>query len=204
MKKIFLTGGSSGIGLACSKLLCTQFEVFAPSRKEFDLENFELVNNYNLSEYDIIINCAGNNIGTYQGFHHNSWQNQSRQVNVNFVAPLLLAKRYTQDRQKGQFIYISSISADRPETYNVFLSTSKLALRVAIDTMSKSFTGIKFTEICPGRTRTNMLHQNYNGSKSKDEIEKEYDQLDCLSADQVANSVLYSIYNQVTEIKITP
>lgn len=204
IKKVFITGGSSGIGKACCRVLSGQFEIFAPTRSQYDLSDFRCLDQYELSQYDIVINCAGSNVGTYQGFHQNDYINQSNQVSVNFVGALLMAKRYTQDRTHGQFIYLTSISADEPQVYNVFQAASKQALRCAMQTLAKKFTNIKFTEICPGRTRTNMLHQNYAGSKSHQEIEEEYNQIDCLTAEQVAQSVLYCIQNPIPYLKIVP
>jgi short-subunit dehydrogenase len=204
MKRIFVTGGSSGIGQACCELLAPEFDITAPTRSQYDLSNLAQVDQHSLKDYDIVINCAGVNVGTYLGFHANTWQNQSEQVQVNFVAPLLMAKRYTQDREQGQFIYISSVSADDLQVYNIFNGSSKLALRSAINTLAEKFQHIKFTEICPGRTRTNMLHQNYAGSRSREAVEQEYDQLACLSRQQVAESVRYAILNPVSQITIRP
>jgi short-subunit dehydrogenase len=77
--KIFLTGASSGIGAAVKNLLVAQGnDVYAPARTEFDLSNFAQIDGLDLSSYDIIINCAGANQGTYHGWHNNTWQNQKR------------------------------------------------------------------------------------------------------------------------------
>ena len=204
MKKVFLTGASSGIGKACLELLQHHYEITAPTRDQFNLEQFGAVSTFDYSPYDIVINCAGVNVGTHLGFHKNNYQNQVQQVHVNYIAPLLMAKKYTQDRKSGQFIFISSGSIDKPEVYNIFNSTSKLALRQAMHTLGKEYNTILFTEICPGRTKTNMLYQNYNGTKTRDEVELEYAQYPCLTADNVAESVLYSITNRISEIKINP
>ena len=60
--KIFLTGGSGGIGQAIKQLLESQQHIVTvPTRQEFDLCDFETVNNLDLSPYDVVINCAGAN-----------------------------------------------------------------------------------------------------------------------------------------------
>jgi short-subunit dehydrogenase len=203
--KIFITGGSSGIGLATKNLLASySHEIYAPTRKELDLGDFETIDKLDLSDYDIIINCAGDNVGAYQGWHNNSWQNQSKHVAVNFTGPLLLAKQYTRQRNQGQFVYITSTSADDPFSYTIFMVGSKAALRLSLNAVARDYPGILFTEIVPGKTRTNMLKQNYQDAKTDEEIEQMYLKDSCLTADQVAQAILTSINQGLKKITISP
>ena len=204
MKKIFLTGGSSGIGKACYDLLVNDYIITAPSKDEFNLNNFELINSIDLSMYDIIINCAGVNCGTYLGFHKNTYDNQIDQVNINFIAPLLLAKQYTKTKNSGHFIYISSASIHSPKLYNIFNASSKAALKYSIDILRNNFASFVFSEVCPGKTKTNMLKQNYNGTKTEIEIEEEYNQSTFLLASDIASLVKLAIDNQIEEIRLLP
>lgn len=203
--KIFLTGGSSGIGLATKTLLTAQgHQVSAPSSREFDITNFQAIDGLDLSSYDIVINCAGDNVGAYQGWLNNSWQNQCRHVAVNFTGPLLLAKQYVRQRSKGQFVYITSTSADDPISYTIFMVGSKAALRVSLNAVARDYPDILFTEIVPGKTRTNMLKKNYQGTKTDEEIEQMYSKGPCLSADQVGQAILNSIDQQLNKVVISP
>lgn len=203
--KIFLTGGSSGIGLATKHLLTGQgHTVYAPTRKEFDLTDFAAVSTVDLSNYDVVINCAGANNGAHLGWHNNTWQNQSNHVAVNFTGPLLLAKQYTQQRNSGQFVYVTSTSADDPMSYTIFMVGSKIALRASLNAVQKDYPDILFTEIVPGKTRTNMLKQNYQGLLSEEEIEKMYQQTPCLTAEQVAETILVAIQQKLPKITISP
>lgn len=202
--KIFLTGGSSGIGKAVYDLLCDQHEITAPSRSEFDLENFEQIDQLDLRDYDVVINCAGANVGAWQGWHRNSWQNQVTQVNVNFTGALLLAKQYTRQRSQGQFIYVTSASANDPIAYNIFMVASKAALRYSLDAVKKEFPDMVFSEICPGKTRTNMLRQNYQNAKTDIEIDKMYDSDSVLTAKQVAEVVVSALQLKLDQITIVP
>ena len=154
---IFITGGSSGIGLATKHMLEKQHRVTAPLRQDFDLTDLAQIDSLDLTGYDAVINCAGDNQGAYLGWHNNSWQNQQRHVAVNFTGPLLLAKQYTRQRASGQFIYITSASADDPISYTIFMVGSKLALRHSLNAVKRDYPGILFTEIVPGKTQTNML-----------------------------------------------
>ena len=203
-KKIFLTGASSGIGQACYDILSNDYQIIAPTKEEFNLNNFEIINSIDLSDYDIVINCAGTNVGTYLGFHNNDYINQIDQINVNFIAPLLLVKQYTRVRTHGHFIYCSSASIRNPFLYNIVNCSAKMALKFSIDVMRTNIPEFTFTEICPGKTKTNMLKRNYNGTKTDIQIEAEYNEQLFLHPSDVAKSIAYAIDKKIDEIVLTP
>jgi NADP-dependent 3-hydroxy acid dehydrogenase YdfG len=202
--KIFVTGGSSGVGRAVVDRLITCHQVCAPSRSELDLQNIEQIESLALGEYDVVINCAGSNPGAYLGWKDNTGHNQSQQVDVNFTGALLLAKQYVRQRPQGQFIFITSYNIEDPIAVNIFYTASKAALRYSIQTLRNECPGITFTEICPGKIRTNMLKQNYQGAKSDEEIERLYQQSPNLSADQVAETIELAIQHRWNQITMVP
>lgn len=205
MKHVFLTGGSSGIGKSCVELLRSHgHAVTAPGRSELDMLNNTQIENVALANYDVVINCAAVNTGTYLGFHNNTNRNQLNQIQVNFVAPLLLAKNYSQARSSGHFVYISSATINNPRLYNLVNCTAKAALRYAMNVLREELDNFVVTEICPGKTKTNMLKQNYHGAKTDQEVEAEYETQPYLNPDQVAQSVLFAIDNQIDLIQLTP
>ena len=202
---IFLTGGSSGIGQAVYQLLNSRgYKVTAPSRKTLNLIDFSAIDSLDLSTYDVVINCAGANQGAYLGWQKNSWQNQQNHVSVNFTGPLLLAKQYTRQRATGQFVYITSASADDPISYTIFMVGSKIALRHSLNAVKKDYPGILFTEIVPGKTRTNMLRQNYQGTRSDQDIAEEYARGAVLDPDQVAYTIVSAIELKLDRVGISP
>lgn len=204
MKKMLLVGASGGIGQACAELLKNCYTIDAPDRSLLNFSDPESVDKFDTSEYEIILNCAGSNKGTYQGFTHNQSTNQIDQINVNYVSPLILLKNYLASRDSGHWAYISSISLHRPHEYNIVGCSSKFALKFAVDEIAKKHTNFVFTEVCPGKTKTNMLYQNYCGIKTVDEVEQEYEQSVYLSARQVADLVVYCISNKISQATITP
>jgi NADP-dependent 3-hydroxy acid dehydrogenase YdfG len=202
---VFLTGGSSGIGQATKDLLIHNgHQVHAPDRQQLDLTDFQAVNALDLSCYDVVINCAGANGGAYLGWHNNTWQNQRNHVDVNFTAPLLLAKQYTRQRTQGQFVYVTSTSVDDPISYTIFMVGSKGALRLSLNAVKRDYPHILFTEIVPGKTKTNMLKQNYQGTKTDAEIEEMYDRDSYLTPNQVAQAILTAINQKLQKITISP
>jgi short-subunit dehydrogenase len=203
--KIFLTGASSGIGLATKNLLQAHgHEVVAPGRDELNLCDFEKIDSLDLSAYDAIVNCAGANGGAYLGWHNNTWQNQANHVAVNFTGPLLLAKQYTRQRKQGQFVYVTSASADDPISYTIFMVGSKGALRFSLNAVKRDYPGILFTEVVPGKTRSNMLRQNYQGTRSDADIAEEYTRGPVLESDQVAQTILLAIDLKLDRIGLSP
>jgi NADP-dependent 3-hydroxy acid dehydrogenase YdfG len=202
--KIFVTGGSGGVGEAVIKQLSGEHSVVAPSRSEFDLSNFDAIDQLDLSSYDIVINCAGANPAAFLGWQNNSWPNQVTQVNVNFTAALLLVKQYTRQRKTGQFIYITSTNVDDPIAYNIFYTGAKAALRYSIGAIKKECPGIVFTEICPGKIKTHMLAQNYHGTKTAEEIEDLYAQGPVLEASDIARVIEDAIKYKLNQITIQP
>jgi NADP-dependent 3-hydroxy acid dehydrogenase YdfG len=202
--KILITGGSSGVGKACIDLLSGSYDVVAPTRAELDLLDFKKIDNYDLTGYDVVVNCAGANPGAYQGWLHNSWQNQSQQVSVNFTGALMLAKQYVKQRSQGQFVFVTSYNIEDPIPVNIFYTASKAALRYSMQTLRKQYSNIFFSEICPGKICTNMLQQNYQGTKTAQEIEDLYQQSPSLDADEVAQAIALVIQHRLNQITMVP
>ena len=202
--KILVTGGSSGVGQAVIRRLSDQNRVYAPARAELDLGNFEQIDQYDLGQYDVVINCAGANAGAYLGWLNNTCENQSQQVSVNFTGALLLAKQYVKQRSQGQFVFVTSYNIEDPIALNIFYTASKAALRYSMQTLRREFPGILFTEICPGKIKTNMLKQNYQGAKTDQEIEQIYAQSLSLDPDDVAKVIETAVQNKLTQVTILP
>ena len=202
--KILITGGSSGVGQAVVRRLSGQYQVYAPDRAELDLCNFEQIDQYDLGQFDVVINCAGANAGAYLGWLNNTCENQSQQVSVNFTGALLLAKQYVKQRSQGQFVFVTSYNIEDPIALNIFYTASKSALRYSMQTLRREFPRILFTEICPGKIKTNMLKQNYQGTKTDMEIEKIYSQSLSLEPDDVAKVIETAVQYKLTQVTLVP
>jgi NADP-dependent 3-hydroxy acid dehydrogenase YdfG len=200
---LFITGGSSGVGQACVQLF-DQHSITAPSRDKLDLSNFEAIDQLDLSSYDVVINCAGANAGAFHGWQDNTWQNQQRQVDVNFTGALLLAKQYFRQRATGHFIYVTSSNIDDPIVYNIFYTAAKAALHYSMNTVRKQYPGVLVTEIRPGKIRSNMLNQNYQGAKTPDEIDELYAKAPVLEPADIARAIETAIKYKLDQITITP
>jgi NADP-dependent 3-hydroxy acid dehydrogenase YdfG len=202
--KIFVTGGAGGVGSAIVQHLSANHEVTAPSRRQLDLLDFDAIANLDLSGYDVVINCAAANAGAYLGWHNNSWINQAHQVNVNLTAALLLVKQYTRQRKTGQFVYVTSTNVEDPIAYNIFYTAAKAALRYSMGAIKKDFPNMVFTEICPGKIKTRMLEQNYQGTKTTQEIEELYAKGPCLETEDIVRVTELAIKYKLDHVTISP
>jgi NADP-dependent 3-hydroxy acid dehydrogenase YdfG len=61
-----------------------------------------------------------------------------------------------------------------------------------------------FTEICPGKIKTNMLQQNYQDTKTAEEIEQLYAKSPTLTAEEVAEMIIFAINRKLDHITILP
>jgi len=202
--KIFVTGGAGGVGSAIVQYLSAEHEVTAPSRCQLDLLDFDAIANLDLSGYDVVINCAAANAGAYLGWHNNSCDNQAAQINVNLTAALLLVKQYTRQRKTGQFVYVTSTNVDDPIAYNIFYTAGKAALRYSMGAIKKDFPGMVFTEICPGKIKTRMLEQNYQGTKTAEQIEELYAKGPCLATEDIVRVTELAIKYKLDHVTISP
>lgn len=202
--KIFVTGASSGVGQAVVERLMAKHQVQAPPRTQLDLSNIEQIESLDLTEFDVIVNCAGANPGAYLGWQNNTGHNQNLQVAVNFTGAVLLAKQYLRQRTHGQFVFVTSYNIEDPRAVNIFYTASKAALRYSMQTLRNEYPGMVFTEICPGKIQTNMLRQNYQGTKTDQEIDQLYQQSPNLSAQQVAEAIDLAIQHRWNQITMVP
>lgn len=205
MKHVFVTGGSSGIGQAiCEELQRKGITYYAPTRKELDMRDFLKVATTNLTAYDTVIHCAGSNSGSYLGFESNIVESQIEQIDVNFTAGVMLIKNLIQLDNIKRFVYISTDSFIVNKPFKVVYSASKMALKFTVDTLRPHYPKIKWTEILIGNTRTNLLYNNYQGTRTHKEVEEEYNSRPCLEVDQVVELIFNAIEQDLDYVELRP
>ncbi|MFV0480453.1 MAG: SDR family oxidoreductase [Campylobacteraceae bacterium] len=166
MKKVLLSGASSGIGLAIKELLGKSgFEVFSVGRKEADitcdfndLKTLEEKTKKWLKEndVDVLINCAG--VGLFEPHECVSLAQIQNLVNVNLTAPILLSNLCLRSlvKTKGHIINISSVEATKHSKYSALYTATKSGLRdfslSLFEEVRKN--GVKVTSINPDMTKT--------------------------------------------------
>jgi len=191
MKKVVVTGASSGIGKAISeRLLSINYQVIGISRsitnKHFDDENFtplqaDLSNEKEtlstcraLKEENIfmLINCAG--FGRFEPHEELSTKTITDMVYLNLTAPMLLTNALLRDLKKnnGFLININSIEAIKANKFAGVYSATKAGLKAFGDSLFEETrkSGLSVTNINPDMTQSNFYDDlRFDVSKKEDE-----------------------------------
>lgn len=181
-KTILLTGASKGIGESLAKVLsaktkcklilsATKPESFANQVLDIDniiIETFDLNNTNEVMDAierikaknlvpDILINNAG--VGIFKNFGDLTTAEIEKLINVNYKAPMLLAKAFLPtmlSRQFGMFVNIISVAAVTNFLRSSVYGATKAALMETMKTIRMEYRkqGIKVLNILPGATDT--------------------------------------------------
>ena len=176
MKKVLITGGNKGIGLATTKkFLANSYEVIVVARDfstlkikhqnlkliEFDLKNHikivELANK--IGEVDILVNNAG--IMHALPFDNYPEEKVEEILSVNIKSPVALIKEFSKSMLKkkfGRIINVASIAGEIGHP-DVWYRITK----AGVINMTKSFAkalggkGIVVNAVAPGPVETDLL-----------------------------------------------
>ena len=141
--KILITGTTSGIGAATAKLLKLQYhDVIELNRSELDLTDIQAVTDYNLPEIDCLINNAGGGA-----------KDDQSKVNLNFLAPVILARKAYQQNPKVIIVNVTSSYVNKYWGNDLIYSVSKKALAAFRLDFRVDYPDAIITEIRPGLTR---------------------------------------------------
>lgn len=209
MKKVFLTGGSSGIGQTFKNhLIDNGYDVTAPTRQELDLSNFN-IDDINLNSYDYLILCAGVDTNGRQEFVKMNPCDFINTINVNLTANIILIHKYVRQRlfkPWSKVIVVGSQIVDGYyPSYGVY-GTSKFALDAFMKTIKYELKDKKigFTIIHPALTKTNFNRNR--GNVSEDKINEIYDQIPHMQSIDlipIFDQILNDEKNLITKVSLT-
>ncbi len=177
-KTALVTGASSGIGAACVVALRDRgLEVVAMARRKerleslakqtgcrtvvLDVKNTEaLYRQLGELEADILVNNAG--LGrAFGGFLKSSQAEIDEMIDVNVTAAIHAVRAVAEGmaaRQRGHIVNIGSIAGLYPIGFPVYGAT-KGAIHLFVQHLRVDLkgTGVRLTEICPGRVETEFF-----------------------------------------------
>ena len=225
-KTVLVTGASSGVGMACVRMLRGRgLDVVALARREErlgplaeetgcrvmvqDLLDTEKIYT-NLPDLgaDILINNAGLGRG-YEGFLQSTANEIQEMVNLNVSAAFHVTRALAEgmvERKSGHIIQLGSIAALYPIGLPVYGGT-----KGALHMFSQHFrielagTGVRHTEICPGRIATEFFDSAFKAREDRDAFLSGYSPL---QPDDIAAAVMFALdapwHVNVSTIELTP
>jgi len=184
-KRVLITGGGSGIGLATAKRLRDDgYDVVISGRSKarLDRAGFESVvmdvtdeasvNSAfaQIGGVDILINNAGN-VKTAP-LLKTSLSDWSDMLNVNLTGAFLCAKAaipHMVDKGWGRFIVIASTSSVKAYPYTGAYASAKHGVLGLVKTLALELakTGVTSNAVCPGFTQTDILSRSVDNIVDK-------------------------------------
>lgn len=198
-KTALVTGATSGIGKAIVTALAQQsIKVLALGRNVEALQIFDTIENvlpiqadirdyhalqkiFSQNEIDIVINNAGV-LTTRSDFQNIGHDDIDAMLDINLKAPLHLTRIALPkmiERAKGHVFFIGSSAGLTPHPNSTVYGASKAGISLFCDALRCDLlgTGIRVTEIAPGRVQTNLYRTAIDASKVQSELYEEYESI---------------------------
>ncbi len=201
-----VTGGSRGIGKAvCEMLRSRGAEVLAPSRQELDLLSPVSIDAYfnALSRpVHILVNNAG--INNIQECLDISDENISDSLQINLLAPLLIAKKLIPGMKKnnyGRIVNISSVWSKVTKPGRLVYSMTKSGLNAVTRSLAVELaeSNILVNSVAPGYVNTELTRQN-NTSVDIERIREVIPLKRLAEPEEIAEAVAFLVSSKNTYI----
>ena len=162
-------------------------------------------------DVDVVVNCAGHDVGGRRPFYEAEVDKYAGIIDTNVVGLMRISHAFARSmvaRGCGHIITLGSYLGLRTVKTASAYAASKHAVHGLNETLRLDFagTGVRVTEICPGRVRTGFAAARAGDQAAADKF---YDEVgECLSPQDIANAVIYAVEQpanvSVTQISIMP
>ena len=225
-KTALITGASSGIGAAATRTLCDAgLKVIALARREdrlsalaeetgceplvLDLKDTDAV--YGAlkgREVDVLVNNAGLGRG-YEGFLKSTPAEINEMIDLNVSAAIHVTHAVLggmMERGRGHMVHIGSIAGLYPLGFPVYGATKGgLHLFAQHLRMELKGSGVRQTEICPGRIATEFFDTAFKTEADRTAFMAGFE---ALKAEDIVAAIMYAIgtplHVNVSLIELTP
>lgn len=200
--KILLTGGSSGIGKALCQILTNSHAVDFPTRHQLDLSQYHSIVNFAVDSYDMLINCAGTDIGGKNNFVNHESANVKEILDVNLVNVVLLTQKVLLANPRCKIVNITSTNNNRYWPNNLSYSLSKKALEIFGNLLVVEYPDSLYLEVRLGLTKTEFNNNRFKYSPDRfEDIYTNPHLMPSVVAEKI-NAVLFD--NNIKFIEIAP
>jgi NAD(P)-dependent dehydrogenase (short-subunit alcohol dehydrogenase family) len=165
MKKIFILGGTGGLGREIARLLQEKYDVHKVGSK-LDITDFQALQRwFHVNEYDIVINLSGYNYDNLiHKYDEDSIYEAEKIIRINSFGNInLLASCLPQMRKNGygRLILVSSVLATKPVIGTGVYSASKAFIDNLVKTtaLENATKGITCNSIQLGYFDAGMAHR---------------------------------------------
>ena len=198
--RIAITGTSSGVGKCLSEILAEKgHTVIEITRDEYDLDYPWHINR--LGFVDILINCAGHDLGGKVPFHEHTFVYWRNIMNTNLLSPMRLCQLAIRANPIVTIVNITSTNNDKFWPGDLAYSLSKKSLEEFGNMLFEEHPDITVKEVRLGLTKTNF---NANRHKVNHKpIDDLYSNKHLLPED-VAAKICEFIFSNETFIRIAP
>ena len=201
-KKVFLTGGSGGIGRHIYKAFENEGGlVTAPSHDLLDLSSEISITRYlqtSSCDFDVFVHCAG--INPLAGVEEINSKIMEDTYYINCIAPVLLLNRFInkmRERKMGRIVFLSSLYASVSRERRIAYSAAKSALSGIMKSMALELAkdGILVNCVAPGYVMTEMTCKNLSREEI-DQIKSNIPTQRLQTADEIADVVMFLSSNR--------
>ncbi len=206
-----VTGASSGIGAAVVRALAGQgLTVHAAARRGDRLEELAgetgcvphivdvrdtdaVYRAFGSVEVDVLVNNAGLGRG-YDGFIHASRDDIDRTLDTNVRAATHVLRAILPgmvERGRGHVVNLGSIAGLVPVGLSIY-GASKGAMHLLSGNLRQELkgTGVRLTEICPGRVLTEYFETALDDPLAREAMTAD---IDCLHPEDIAAAIVYAV-----------
>lgn len=164
---ILITGSSSGVGKGLATALSNTNNVIGLTRNELDLSNVEHVSMFDLPVVDMLINCAGTDIGGKIEFTKHSTDEVVKIINTNLIAPVLLTQKALKNNTNCKIVNITSTNNIKYYANNLTYSLTKKALESFTNMLQVEYPKANILEVRLGLTKTNFNQNRFKGHEER-------------------------------------
>lgn len=165
-----------------------------------------------LRAIEILINCAGHDIGGRQRFDQGALEDWASTIDTNVTGTIRVCHAVLPGmlaRGRGHVVNLGSVAGLRTYAGGTIYNASKFAVRAFSDALRQDYkeTALRVTEILPGLTRTEFAKARHRGDEAR--AQAFYDSApEVMVAEDIARAVLYALEQppgvNVSQIVIEP